>query len=240
LGGGFDGETHSSCPAVQNGHLKRALPDEWMPKQRCSKGKSPLIHRTRTRTAIPCTRVGVFNVCVSSTRARSTWASSESESPLRISIQSCGRRAAFLAASDASKIRSSQLPAAGARSAPARAPAPPDPKQVARWHGGEGAHEAEGVRLERPVAYGRPVRPDAELQVGEEGTCETPLSVRIALDDAFSYLQGQAEGVKQLVDFDAPLESAEPLERGLPYACRVRGLDQVNPNPNPNPCPNQR
>ena len=108
---------------------------------------------------------------------------------------------------------------------------------MARWHGGEGAHEAEGVRLERPVAYGRPVRPDAELQVGEEGTCETPLSVRIALDDAFSYLQGQAEGVKQLVDFDASLESAEPLERGVPCACRVRGLDQVNPNPNPRPNP---
>ena len=107
---------------------------------------------------------------------------------------------------------------------------------MAWWRG---AHEAQGVRLEGSVAYGRPVRPDAELQVGEEGTCETPLSVRIALDDAFSYLQGQAEGVKQLVDFDAPLESAEPLERGLPYACRVRGLDQVNPNPNPNPCPNQ-
>ena len=131
--------------------------------------------------------------------------------------------------------RSCRQPERG--SAPARAPAPPDPKQVARWHGGEGAHETEGVRLERPVAYGRPVRPDAELQVGEEGTCETPLSVRIALDDASWYLQGQTEGVKQLVDFDAPLESAEPLERGLPYACRVRGLDQVNPNPNP--CPNQ-
>ena len=105
---------HISCPAMQNGHLKRALPDEWMPRQRCSKGKSPLIHRTRTRTGIPRTAVGVFNVCVSSRRARSTWASSESESPLRINIQRCGRRAAFLASSDASKIRGSQLPAAGA------------------------------------------------------------------------------------------------------------------------------
>jgi len=105
---------HISCPAMQNGHLKRALPDEWMPRQRCSKGKSPLIHRTRTRTGIPRTAVGVFNVCVSSRRARSTWASSESESPLRINIQRCGRRAAFLASSDASKIRGSQLPADGA------------------------------------------------------------------------------------------------------------------------------
>ena len=211
-----------------------------MPKQRCSKGKSPLIHRTRTRTAIPRTRVAVFNVCVSSTRARSTWASSERESPLRINIQSCGRRAAFLASSDASKIRLSQLPRQPERgSAPARAPAPPDPKQVARWHGGEDAHEAEGVRLEGLVAYGRPIRPDAELQVGEESTRETPLSFRIALDVAVWYLQGQAEGVKKLVDFDAPLENAEPLERGPPIACRVRGLGQVNPNPCPTPTPAQ-
>ena len=105
---------------------------------------------------------------------------------------------------------------------------------MAWWRG---AHEAEGVRLEGSVAHGRPVRPDADLQVREDSTCETPLSFRIALDVGLSYLQGQAEGVKQLVDFDAPLESAEPLERGIPCACRVRGLDQVNPNPNPRPNP---
>ena len=96
---------HISSPAKQNGHLKRAPPDEWMPKQRCSSGRSPFTHRTRTRICMPCTVIVVFRVCVSSRRARSTWRSSESESPLRIKIHRRGRRAAFLALSEASKIR---------------------------------------------------------------------------------------------------------------------------------------
>ena len=83
------------------------------------------------------------------------------------------------------------------------------------------AHETEGVRLEGSIADGRPVRPDADLQVREHSTGETPLSVLIALDVALACLQGQVEGVKKLVDFDAPLESAEPLECGLPFSCRV-------------------
>ena len=135
---GAPSAAHISTPALQKGHLKRALPEEWMPKQRCSKGKSPLIHRIPTLTGIPRTVVGWFSVCVSSTRARSTWASSERESPLRIKIQSCGRRAAFFASSAASKIRLSHLPSsASAAQVPCTRPYARYPKQVARWHCGE-------------------------------------------------------------------------------------------------------
>ena len=102
-----------------------------MPKERCSKGKSPLIHRTRTSTGIPRTIVGVLSVCVSSKRARSTWRSSRSESPLRIKIQSCGRRAAFLASSDASKIRASYLEPVRAAHAVCTSPL-----TLSRWRGG--------------------------------------------------------------------------------------------------------
>lgn len=91
---------------------------------------------------------------------------------------------------------------------------------MAWWRG---AHEAQGVRLEGSVAYGRPVRPDADLEVRKHRTRQTPLSFGVALDLVLSCLQGLTEGVKKLVDLDASLQRAELLERSVPCACRVRG-----------------